>query len=94
MYSVCSVGKFWTDQLIHFVDFEGSTVSGVLEYGVVSLRGGEIVAARGRLCRATGRVRAFSFGSEGEWIATVPRGFYLRASFTRALLRDPTALPI
>ena len=58
MYSVCSVGNFWTDQLIHFVDFEGSTVSGILEYGVASLVGGEIVAARGRLCRATGRVRA------------------------------------
>lgn len=55
--SVYSVGSFWKDQLIHFVDFEGSTASGILEYGVVSLRGGEIVAARGRLCRATGRVR-------------------------------------
>jgi DNA mismatch repair protein MutH len=42
---------------------------------------------------ATGRVRTFSFGPEGEWIATVPRGFYLRASFTRAVLRDPSALP-
>lgn len=48
----------WPDQLIHFVDFEGSTVSGILEYGVVSLRGGELVSARGRVCRATGRVRA------------------------------------
>jgi hypothetical protein len=57
VYSVWSVGTFWPDQLIHFVDFEGSTVSGVLEYGVVSLRGGEIVAARGRVCGATGRVR-------------------------------------
>ena len=42
---------------------------------------------------ATGRTRTFSFGPEGEWIATVPRGFYLRASFTRALLSDPSALP-
>lgn len=33
-------------------------MSGILEYGVVSWRAGEIVAARGRLCRATGRVRA------------------------------------
>lgn len=47
----------WTDQLIHFVDFEGSTVSGILEYGVVSVRGGEIVAAGGRVCRPAGRVR-------------------------------------
>ncbi|MCU0793162.1 MAG: 3'-5' exonuclease [Opitutaceae bacterium] len=32
-------------------------MSGILEYGVVSWRAGGIVAARGRLCRATGRVR-------------------------------------
>jgi DNA mismatch repair protein MutH len=42
---------------------------------------------------ATGSVRTVSLGSEGEWIATVPRGFYLRTAFTRALLRDPAALP-
>jgi DNA mismatch repair protein MutH len=42
---------------------------------------------------ATGSVRTVSFGSDGEWIATVPRGFYLRTSFTRALLRDARALP-
>ena len=57
MYWVCPVSRFWKDHLIHFVDFEGSIASGILEYGVVSLRGGEIVAARGRTCRATGRVR-------------------------------------
>ena len=28
----------------------------------------------------------YARGAEGEIIATVPRGFYLRASFTRALL--------
>ncbi|HKQ70581.1 MAG TPA: DNA mismatch repair endonuclease MutH [Polyangiaceae bacterium] len=42
---------------------------------------------------ATGRVRAVSLGGEGEWIETVPRGFYLRASFTRAILADPFAVP-
>ena len=42
---------------------------------------------------ATGRARTVCFGEEGEWIATVPRGFYLRRTFTRALLRDPNALP-
>jgi DNA polymerase-3 subunit epsilon len=47
----------WTEQPIHFIDFEGSTASGILEYGVVTLRGREIVSARGRLCAATGRVR-------------------------------------
>jgi DNA mismatch repair protein MutH len=40
-----------------------------------------------------GSARTVTFGREGERITTVPRGFYLRATFTRALLRDPTALP-
>lgn len=51
-------GMVWTEQLIHFVDFEGSVASGILEYGVVSMRGAEITGTRTRLCRATGRVRA------------------------------------
>lgn len=46
----------WTDQPIHFVDFEGSRPSGILEYGVVTLRGGAIAATRTRLCAAAGRV--------------------------------------
>ncbi len=57
-----------------------------------------LTARRGRWLQvrpkaATGRVRTISFGPEGEWIATVPRGFYLRASFTRALIEDPNAVP-
>lgn len=48
----------WTDQLIHFIDFEGSVASGILEYGVVTMRGAEIVETSTRLCRATGRVWA------------------------------------
>jgi DNA polymerase-3 subunit epsilon len=47
----------WTEQQIHFLDFEGSIASGILEYGVVTVMGGQIVAARTRLCRATGPVR-------------------------------------
>lgn len=48
----------WTDQPIFFLDFEGSRLSGVLEYGVVTLLGGQVTAARTRLCAPTGRVRA------------------------------------
>lgn len=40
-----------------------------------------------------GSERTLSFGPDGERIATVPRGFYLRARFTRALLADPRAIP-
>ncbi|MCF3648236.1 3'-5' exonuclease [Synoicihabitans lomoniglobus] len=47
----------WPAHTIHFIDFEGSVTSGILEYGVVTLRGGEIVDTATRLCRATGRVR-------------------------------------
>jgi DNA mismatch repair protein MutH len=42
---------------------------------------------------ADGRPRAVTYGRDGERIATVPRGFYLRARFTAALLRDPAATP-
>lgn len=47
----------WLEQPIFFVDFEGSRASGVLEYGVVTLLGGEVVGTQTRLCRALGRVR-------------------------------------
>jgi DNA polymerase-3 subunit epsilon len=48
----------WTDVPIHFIDFEGSVASGILEYGVVSLHGGLVVDTQTRLCAATGRIRA------------------------------------
>jgi DNA mismatch repair protein MutH len=40
-----------------------------------------------------GSPRAFAFGADGERVATVPRGFYLRPRFTGAILKDPRALP-
>lgn len=40
-----------------------------------------------------GSVRTVARGPEGEPIPTVPRGFYLRPAFTRALLLDPAATP-
>jgi len=46
----------WADTPIHFLDFEGNATSGILEFGVVTLRGGEISATRTRLCRPKGRV--------------------------------------
>lgn len=42
---------------------------------------------------AHGRVRTVAFGPDDERIEAQPRGFYLRARFTAALLRDPAALP-
>ena len=46
----------WSEQPIHYLDFEGSRTSGILEFGVVTLQGGRIAGARTRLCRATGRI--------------------------------------
>lgn len=40
-----------------------------------------------------GSVRTVAWGSDGEAIGTVPRGFYLRTRFTGALLADPSAVP-
>jgi DNA mismatch repair protein MutH len=58
----------------------------------------ELTAHRGRWLQVRpkardGSVRTTAFGSDGEAIATVPRGFYLRARFTGALLADLSAVP-
>jgi DNA mismatch repair protein MutH len=41
---------------------------------------------------AHGRVRTKAYGPDGEPVLAMPRGFYLRARFTAALLRDPATL--
>lgn len=58
----------------------------------------ELTAHRGRWLQVRpkardGSARTIAWGSDGEPIATVPRGFYLRARFTGALLRDPASTP-
>jgi DNA mismatch repair protein MutH len=58
----------------------------------------ELTAHRGRWLQVRpkardGSARTLAFGAEGEAIATVPRGFYLRARFTGALLADLGATP-
>src|SRR6185369_12169200 len=72
-----------------FEDAMGTIGAGGIE--AVTARAGRWMQVRPKA--ATGHVRTISYGPEGEWIATVPRGFYLRATFTRALLEDPAALP-
>jgi DNA mismatch repair protein MutH len=72
-----------------FDDAMGTIGAGGIEQ--ITARAGRWLQVRPKA--ATSRVRTISFGPEGEWIATVPRGFYLRATFTRALLVDPGALP-
>ncbi|MDR2844944.1 MAG: 3'-5' exonuclease [Puniceicoccales bacterium] len=40
----------WKNIPIHVIDFEGSTHTGVVEYGIVTLLNGEIISAVTRLC--------------------------------------------
>jgi DNA polymerase-3 subunit epsilon len=46
----------WADAPIHFIDFEGSRQSGILEFGVVTMQAGVIAATGSRCCAATGRI--------------------------------------
>lgn len=46
----------WKDIPIHVIDFEGSRRSGILEYGVATLKDGVVVFTETRLCRPLGQV--------------------------------------
>jgi DNA mismatch repair protein MutH len=79
------------DDILH-ADFDD--VVGLIGVGRIE----ELTAHRGRWLQVRpkardGSVRTVAFGSDGEAIATVPRGFYLRARFTGAVLADPGAMP-
>tara|TARA_X000000368_G_C23007168_1_gene701755 strand:+ start:981 stop:1643 length:663 start_codon:yes stop_codon:yes gene_type:complete len=50
---------------IHVIDFEGSFESGVLEWGVVSLLGEEIISARTSLCRTDRNISTISYSQHG-----------------------------
>jgi DNA polymerase III epsilon subunit-like protein len=73
----------WTEQTIHFIDFEGSTVSGILEYGVVTLRGTQIIATATGLCRPTGKVRPEDVAVHGIVAAAVAGEAPFEAEFDR-----------
>lgn len=81
----------WLDVPIHFIDFEGSIASGILEYGVVTLRGGSVEKTTTRLCRASGRVRDEDSAVHGLTAGLVARfePFANEAEFARfAALRE------
>jgi DNA polymerase-3 subunit epsilon len=46
---VPAIPLIWSQLPLHVIDFEGSSKTGVIESGVVTLQGGEIVSARSRL---------------------------------------------
>lgn len=46
----------WYNQPIHFIDFEGSHRSGILEYGMVTIQDLDVVAMETRLCCGIGPI--------------------------------------
>ena len=55
----------WSETPIYFIDFEGNLTSGILEYGIVTLLGGQIVAAETRVCGAAGHIRPADIAIHG-----------------------------
>ncbi len=44
------------DYPIHVLDFEGNRYSGVIEFGIVSIKGNEILDTQTRLCKPSGKI--------------------------------------
>lgn len=72
-----------------FDDIVGLVGAGHVE--ALDARAGRWLQARPKA--AHGRVRTLAFGPGEERTLALPRGFYLRARFTAAILRDPAAVP-
>jgi DNA polymerase-3 subunit epsilon len=63
------------DQTIHIIDFEGSTKTGVLEWGIVSIQGGTLLEAKTRLCgtdRPIDAIERQQHGITSELVAECP----------------------
>jgi DNA mismatch repair protein MutH len=72
-----------------FEDIVGAIGMGAIER--LTARDGRFLQLRPKA--AHGRVRTRAPGWDGDVLETVPRGFYLRARFTAAILEHPAALP-
>jgi DNA mismatch repair protein MutH len=71
-----------------------ATIMGLVGVGRVEAldaRTGRWLQARPKA--AHGRVRTLAYGPDDERIEALPRGFYLRARFTGAILQDAAAMP-
>ncbi len=55
----------WTAATLHMLDFEGSRHSGVVEFGVVTLAGTEIISTRTRLCAPVGPIAPVEAATHG-----------------------------
>jgi DNA mismatch repair protein MutH len=69
-------------------------IMGLIGVGAIdglTARTGRALQARPKA--AHGRVRTAAFGPDDEPTTALPRGFYLRAGFTGAILRDAAGIP-
>jgi DNA polymerase III epsilon subunit-like protein len=55
----------WVNHSIFFIDFEGNQSSGILEYGIVELKGCSIVDTKTRLCKPCGPITSFDCNVHG-----------------------------
>ena len=53
------------DQIIHIIDFEGSSKTGVLEWGIVSIKGDAILEAKTRLCGTESTINPIELEQHG-----------------------------
>ncbi|MEJ6601461.1 MAG: 3'-5' exonuclease [Opitutaceae bacterium] len=83
----------WSDQPIHFIDFEGSMGSGILEFGVVTVQEGALVETVTGKCRATGHIRAEDVAVHGLAESAIESEAPFADEFERfATLRESGAL--
>lgn len=63
------------NQIIHIIDFEGSTNTGVLEWGMVSIQGERILEAKTRLCgteKSIDKIESQQHGITSELVVECP----------------------
>ncbi len=55
----------WSEAILHVIDFEGSRTSGIVEFGVVTVRKGAIGETATRLCKPKGPITALETSQHG-----------------------------
>lgn len=68
----------WSRTPIHFIDFEGSPGSGVVEYGVVTMLGGKVAGTRTRICGTAAPITAIDNSVHGLSDATLEGAALMR----------------
>ena len=51
----------WIADTLHVIDFEGSSESGIIEFGIVTLKDNQIIKTDTELCRSIGAINKQSY---------------------------------